>query len=56
MVEILFEDNHLIAAFKKSGQTVQPELGKPLSLEEEVKDYIAKKYEKKGDVFFRSDS
>lgn len=51
MVEILFEDNHLIAAFKKSGQTVQPEPGKPLSLEEEVKDYIAKKYEKKGDVF-----
>ncbi len=48
---ILFEDNHLIAAFKKAGQTVQPEPGKPLSLEDEVKHYIKEKYEKPGDVF-----
>ncbi len=37
---ILYEDNHLIAALKKSGQTVQPEPNKPKSLEEEVKQYI----------------
>jgi 23S rRNA pseudouridine1911/1915/1917 synthase len=51
MVKILFEDNHLIAAFKKSGQTVQPEPGKPLSLEEEVKAYISATYAKKGEVY-----
>jgi len=48
---ILFEDNHLIAAIKHSGQTVQPEPGKPESLEEEVKKYIKKKYNKPGEVF-----
>ena len=51
MVKILFEDNHLIAAFKKSGQTVQPEPNKPLSLEEEVKAYIKEKYRNEGAVF-----
>jgi 23S rRNA pseudouridine1911/1915/1917 synthase len=51
MVKILFEDNHLIAAFKKSGQTVQPEPNKPLSLEEEVKGYVKEKYQKEGAVF-----
>jgi 23S rRNA pseudouridine1911/1915/1917 synthase len=48
---IVFEDNHLIAAIKKPGQTVQPEPGKPTSLEEEVKTYIKSKYEKPGEVF-----
>lgn len=51
MVEILFEDNHLIAAFKQPGQSVQPEPGKPLSLEEEVKEYLKQAYNKPGDVF-----
>jgi len=51
MVEILYEDNHLIAAYKKSGQTVQPEPGKPISLEEEVKAYIKQTYQKEGAVF-----
>ncbi len=51
MVEILFEDNHLIAAFKKPGQSVQPEPGKPISLEEEVKTYLKVNYNKPGDVF-----
>lgn len=48
---ILYEDNHLIAAEKRAGQTVQPEPGKPPSLEEEVKAYIKDKYEKPGAVF-----
>lgn len=51
MVKILFEDNHLIAAFKQSGQTVQPEPNKPIALEEEVKAYIKTKYNKEGAVF-----
>jgi 23S rRNA pseudouridine1911/1915/1917 synthase len=50
-VRILYEDNHLIAAYKRAGQTVQPEPGKPLSLEEEVKAYIKQKYDKPGEVF-----
>ncbi len=48
---IIYEDNHLIAAYKRSGQTVQPEPGKPQSLEEEVKHYLKEKYLKAGAVF-----
>lgn len=51
MPEIIFEDNHLIAAVKRSGQTVQPEPNKPISLEEEVKAYIKHSSNKLGDVF-----
>jgi len=51
MTHIIWEDNHLIAAFKRSGQTVQPEPNKPASLEEEVKDYIKEKYNKPGAVY-----
>ncbi len=50
-LQVLFEDNHLIAVVKKSGQTVQPEPEKPISLEEDVKAYIKHKYNKPGDVF-----
>lgn len=50
-LHVLFEDNHLIAVAKKPGQTVQPEPGKPASLEEEVKEYIKEKYNKPGEVF-----
>ena len=48
---VLFEDNHLIAVEKQHGQTVQPEPGKPISLEEDVKKYIKETYNKPGDVF-----
>lgn len=50
-IEILYEDNHLIAVNKPAGWLVQgDETGdKPLS--EFVKDYIKKKYDKPGDVF-----
>ncbi|MFN4972849.1 MAG: RluA family pseudouridine synthase [Bacteroidota bacterium] len=50
-MKILYEDNHLIAVEKRAGQTVQPEPGKPPSVEEEVKAYIKEKYEKPGAVF-----
>lgn len=48
---ILYEDNHLIAVHKRAGQPVQPEQGKPASVEEEVKQYIKVSRNKPGDVF-----
>jgi 23S rRNA pseudouridine1911/1915/1917 synthase len=50
-LHILYEDNHLIAVHKKCGQSVQPEEGKPTSLEDEVKQYIKVSKNKPGDVF-----
>lgn len=50
-IKILYEDNHLIAVVKRAGQSVQPEEGKPLSLDEEVKEYIKTAKNKPGDVF-----
>lgn len=50
-IRILFEDNHLIAVHKQSGQPVQPEEGKPTSVEEQVKHYIKVSKQKPGDVF-----
>jgi 23S rRNA pseudouridine1911/1915/1917 synthase len=47
----VFEDNHLLVLIKQPGQTVQPEPGKPMSLEEEAKAYIKEKYQKPGAVF-----
>lgn len=51
VLEILYEDNHLIAVNKKIGDIVQPdETGDP-SLEEKIKDYLKDKYHKPGNVF-----
>jgi 23S rRNA pseudouridine1911/1915/1917 synthase len=50
-LRILFEDNHLIAVHKQSGEPVQPEVGKPQSVEEQVKEYIKVTKQKPGDVF-----
>lgn len=49
--DILFEDNHLIAINKKSGELVQPDKSGGVSLEEEVKLFIKEKYKKEGNVF-----
>jgi len=51
MPEILYEDNHLIAVNKKPSDLSQGDKTGDLSLDTWVKDYIAKKYNKKGDVF-----
>lgn len=48
---VLFEDNHLIAVVKHAGEPVQPEEGKPVSLEERVKNYIKVSKQKPGAVF-----
>ncbi len=49
--EILFEDNHLIAVNKKSGELVQPDKSGSISLEETIKQYIKEKYHKEGNIF-----
>ncbi len=51
MPEILYEDNHLIAVNKRPSDLSQGDRTGDESLDTWVKDYIAKKYNKKGDVF-----
>jgi 23S rRNA pseudouridine1911/1915/1917 synthase len=51
VISPVFEDNHLLVLIKRPGQTVQPEPGKPKSLEVEAKEYIKEKYQKPGAVF-----
>jgi 23S rRNA pseudouridine1911/1915/1917 synthase len=48
---ILFEDNHLIAINKQSGDLVQGDKTGDEILPDLIKDYIAKKYDKPGAVF-----
>ncbi|MXV17284.1 RluA family pseudouridine synthase [Hufsiella ginkgonis] len=49
--DVLYEDNHLIAIYKKSGQIVQVDETGDESLDEKVKKYIAKKYDKPNGAF-----
>lgn len=50
--QIIYEDNHLIAINKRSGQLVQPDDDfTESSLEDEVKEYIRVKYKKPGEAF-----
>lgn len=51
MVEILYEDNHLIAVYKKSSDLAQGDKTGDVSLDNEVKRYIEKKYKKPGEAF-----
>ena len=51
MIEILYEDNHLIAVNKKSGDIVQGDKTGDTPLSEYVKKYLKKKYNKPGEVF-----
>jgi len=51
MLEILYEDNHLIIANKKCGDIVQGDKTGDKTLAEYVKDYIKEKYKKEGNVF-----
>lgn len=50
-LEILFEDNHLIAVNKRSGDIVQGDKTGDKPLSEKVKEYIKAKYNKPGEVF-----
>ncbi len=51
MIEVLYEDNHLIAVNKKSSDLAQGDRTGDISLDREVKRYIAEKYRKPGEVF-----
>ncbi len=51
MPEILYEDNHIIAVNKKASDLSQGDKSGDESLDSEVKKYIARKYNKPGDVF-----
>ena len=51
MLEILYEDNHLIAVNKKISDIVQADKTGDMPLSEEVKAYIKEKYNKPGNVF-----
>lgn len=51
MVEVLYEDNHLIAVYKKPSDLSQSDKTGDAALDSEVKKYIADKYNKPGEVF-----
>lgn len=50
-LEVLYEDNHLIAVNKRPSDIVQGDKTGDKPLSEIVKDYIRKKYDKPGEVF-----
>jgi len=50
-LQILYEDNHLIAVNKRSGDIVQGDKTGDKPLSEIVKQYIKKKYDKPGNVY-----
>lgn len=51
MIEILYEDNHLIVINKKSGDIVQGDKTGDKPLPDYVKDYLRDKYKKTGNIF-----
>jgi 23S rRNA pseudouridine1911/1915/1917 synthase len=51
MAEILYEDNHIIAVYKRSSDLVQGDKTGDIPIDAEVKKYIAEKYKKPGEVF-----
>jgi len=50
-MEILYEDNHLIVINKSSSDLVQGDRTGDISLDNRVKEYIKKKYNKPGEVY-----
>ena len=50
-LEVLYEDNHLIAINKSSGDIVQADKTGDQPLSEKVKNYLKLKYNKPGNVF-----
>jgi 23S rRNA pseudouridine1911/1915/1917 synthase len=51
MPEVLFEDNHLIAVNKRSGDIVQGDKTGDVPLPEIIKEWLKAKYDKPGNVF-----
>ncbi|NNK10410.1 MAG: RNA pseudouridine synthase [Flavobacteriaceae bacterium] len=50
-LQVIYEDNHLIAVNKRVGDIVQGDKTGDSPLSEHVKDYLKKKYDKPGKVF-----
>lgn len=50
-IEVLYEDNHIIAVNKKPSDIVQGDKTGDTPLSDFVKQYVKKKYDKPGDVF-----
>lgn len=50
-LDVIYEDNHLIAVNKRSGNIVQGDKTEDIPLSEQVKDYIRIKHNKTGNVF-----
>jgi len=50
-LNILYEDNHLLIVNKSCGEIVQADPSGDVPLEQMLKDYLKKKYDKPGDVF-----
>lgn len=50
-LQVLYEDNHLIAVFKPAGVLVQADETGDLCLMDEVKQYLKEKFNKPGEVF-----
>lgn len=50
-LQILYEDNHIIAVNKRSGDIVQSDVTGDKPLGDFIKDYIKEKYQKPGEVF-----
>ncbi len=50
-LHVLYEDNHLIAINKKSGDITQGDKTGDIPLSEIVKDFLKKKYDKPGNVY-----
>jgi 23S rRNA pseudouridine1911/1915/1917 synthase len=51
MAEILYEDNHLIAVYKRTSDLSQGDKTGDAPLDVEIKKYLAEKYKKPGEVF-----
>ena len=51
MLDILFEDNHLIIVNKKPGELSQGDITRDKTLVDNIKNYLKKKYKKPGNVY-----
>ncbi len=51
MAEILYEDNHIIAVYKRTSDLAQGDKTGDPPLDIEIKKYLAEKYKKPGEVF-----
>lgn len=54
MLNILFEDNHLLFVLKPAGLATQPAAGCETDLETQVKAYLKEKYSKAGNVYLHA--